>query len=152
MSKLAKRGRKSKYKTHVEPNLEKIAHWRKDGLTEEQVAKRCGVAYSTFRTYIKKYPALMAALKKGKEDLIIEVENSLYKRAMGYEYEETEIIAKKDGNNSKPIKVTKKKKHIVPDTTAIIFALKNLRPEKWKDKQEVEHSGDMGVKIIDDVE
>ena len=29
--------------------------------------------------------------------------------------------------------------------------LKIINPEKWKDKQEIEHSGEMGVTIIDDI-
>lgn len=29
------------------------------------------------------------------------------------------------------------KKEVVPDTTAQIFWLKNRRPDRWKDKQEV---------------
>jgi len=34
-------------------------------------------------------------------------------------------------------------KEVQPDTTAQIFWLKNRRPEAWRDKQEVEHSGTM---------
>lgn len=34
-------------------------------------------------------------------------------------------------------------KEIAPDTTAQIFWLKNRKPEKWRDKQEIEHSGTM---------
>ena len=137
---MAKAGRKSKYKTHVEPVLDKIAHWRKQGLTEEQVALKCGVAYSTFRTYIKQFPALISALKKAKEDLVIELEKSLYKRAIGYEYEETEVVVtKNEDGSSKPMKVVKKKKHIIPDVGAIIFALTNLAPEAWENTQVSKH-------------
>lgn len=34
-------------------------------------------------------------------------------------------------------------KEIAPDTTAQIFWLKNRKPAKWRDKQEIEHSGEM---------
>lgn len=37
-------------------------------------------------------------------------------------------------------------KEVVPDTTAQIFWLKNRRPDKWRDKQSMEHSGDVTVR------
>ena len=40
---------------------------------------------------------------------------------------------------------------VVPDTTAIIFWLKNRQPEYWRDKQEVDHQssdGSMSTKPI----
>lgn len=36
-------------------------------------------------------------------------------------------------------------KHVAPDTTALIFWLKNRMPDKWRDKQQMEHSGGIGV-------
>lgn len=56
----------SKYQSHVEPKLLLIQAWARDGYTEEQTALKLGVAYSTFRVYKDKYPALSAALKKVK--------------------------------------------------------------------------------------
>lgn len=140
---------KSKYETHVMPYLDRIPKWRRDGLTEEQVAKRLGIAYSTLSLYKTKYSEILEALKKGKEELVEELEDSLYKRAMGFEYEETEITATRDGK-----RVKKVKKFIPPDVGALCFALKNLMPDKWRDKQEIAHSGDMTVEIelIDDGE
>jgi hypothetical protein len=39
--------------------------------------------------------------------------------------------------------------HYAPDVTAQIFWLKNRRPDRWREKQEIEHSG--SVQIIDDI-
>jgi len=36
-------------------------------------------------------------------------------------------------------------KEVQPDTTAQIFWLKNRKPLEWRDKQDVEHSGNMNV-------
>ncbi|WP_233713458.1 hypothetical protein [Lederbergia citri] len=80
-----KGGRKSKYETHVEPRLFEVECWVRKGLIDEQIANILGVAYSTFREYVKKFPALSAALKKGKDVVDYEVENALLKRAMGYQ-------------------------------------------------------------------
>ena len=43
------------------------------------------------------------------------------------------------------------KKQVLPDTTAQIFFLKNRNPEDWKDRQDIAHSGSLGVQIIDDI-
>jgi hypothetical protein len=129
--------------------LLRVTGWARDGLTDEQVAHNMGIGYSTFREWLNKYPALLAALKKGKAPVDIEVENALLKRALGYEYEEVcteveEIPFKTKDENGNTITITKTKKHIrkttkmvVPDVTAQIFWLKNRRPGRWRDKIEV---------------
>ena len=63
--------KKGKYYTHVEPKLFLIECWARDGLTDEQIAKKVGVAYSTFRDYKNKYSALSAALKRAKRLLTL---------------------------------------------------------------------------------
>ena len=89
------------------------------------------ISYSTFREWKKKYSALSAALKKGKTPVDFEVENALVKREMGFEYEETETtIEEIDGKQRKRIK--KIKKVALPETSAIIFWLKNRMPEQWR--------------------
>jgi hypothetical protein len=64
-----------------------------------------------------------------EQELNSKVEEALLKAALGYEYEETEIIATKDGKTSR---VKKIKKVVPPDTTAIIFWLKTRKPSKWR--------------------
>lgn len=72
----------------TEEGLLKIEGWARDGLTDKQIAQNIGVAYSTFRDWIKRFPALSAPLKRGKEIVDRQVENALLKRALGYEYTE----------------------------------------------------------------
>lgn len=43
----------------------------------------------------------------------------------------------------KSVLVEEKTKEVVPDTTAQIFWLKNRKPTEWRDKQQVEHSGEI---------
>lgn len=50
---------------------------------------------------------------------------------------------------TKEILAERKVKEVVPDTTAQIFWLKNRKPEKWRDKQDVEHSGTITNKNVD---
>lgn len=136
-----KRGRKNKYETHVEPFLKDIPYWRREGLREIDIAKRLDISYRSFCYYKNRNLQLMQALKKGKDDLVHDIEDSLFKRALGYEYEETKTYIEKDDKGKEKKKIEKTKKHITPDTAAAIFALKNLAPDKWRDKQTLEHGG-----------
>jgi len=43
----------------------------------------------------------------------------------------------------KSVLVEERTKEVVPDTTAQIFWLKNRKPDVWRDKQQVEHSGEV---------
>ena len=54
-----------------------------------EMCKRLGVGVTTFKAYKHRYPKLVKALKDGKEEADFRVENSLYKRAMGYDVIET---------------------------------------------------------------
>lgn len=123
---------RGKYEEWLEQdNLLMIEGWARQGLTDEQIAKNMGISYSTFREWKKRYSALSAALKKGKAPVDFEVENALLKRAIGFEYEETEtIIEEIDGKQKKRVK--KIKKVALPETSAIIFWLKNRKPKEWR--------------------
>jgi len=142
---------RSKYQTYVLPRLVEIEGWARDGLTEEQIAKNLGVAYSTFRVYKDKYPALSAALKRSKAIADREVENALFKNATGYEYTEEQAIKLKkvfylDGkrHEEERVEVVEVKRYRFPDTTAQIFWLKNRKPKEWRDRKETEVTGKDG--------
>ena len=115
-----------------------------DGLTDEQIAVRIGITTSTLYDWKNKYSEFSEALKRGKEVVDIEVENALLKRALGYDYTEERVERSQDGGK-KSIKTVQTVKHIPPDTTAQIFWLKNRRPDRWRDKQQIEHSGTLEV-------
>lgn len=106
--------------------------WARDGLTDDQIAKNCGVSRSTLAQWKISFPDISDALKKGKEVVDYAVESALLKRALGYEVEETkEEDSDKDGHKS----ITTKR-HIPADPTAAIFWLKNRRPDQWRDRRD----------------
>lgn len=142
-------GRKGRFEEWLtDDGLTRLQGWARDGLTNIQIAANMGIAERTFTEWIARFPAIDAALKKGKEPVDIQVENALLKRALGYDYTETvkdlEPTGKKDAEG-KPIYKTHIKtvtKHVPPDTTAQIFWLKNRKPKQWRDKMEAAVSVD----------
>jgi hypothetical protein len=74
----------------------------------------------------------MAALKEGKQIVDIQVENTLFKRALGYDYtEQTVEESEKNGTTTRTIH-----KHMPADVTAIIYWLKNRKRDVWKDNHD----------------
>lgn len=111
--------------------------WRRDGLELQQIAHNMGIAPATLSHWQAKYDKIRQALQKGREICYYEVENALYKSAMGYDAREVEQIENYDANGdliSKSKRV--RTRHIPPNTGAICFILKNHRPNVWQDKPE----------------
>lgn len=100
--------------------------WARDGLTNEQIAKNIGINVKTLYDWKNKESNICNSLKKGKEIADYEVENALFKRALGYTYEEKTF---EDGVLRKVVV-----KEVAPDTTAQIYWLKNRKSDKWRDK------------------
>ena len=128
---------KSKYETDVKPRLIEIEAWKRDGLTDEQIFKNLGISRDTFYKYKEKYSDFSEAIKKGKEVADIEVENALFKRAIGYKYKEV-IKEVKEIDGKKSTYVKEVIKEMPGDVGAQIFWLKNRKSSKWKDKQDID--------------
>lgn len=120
--------------------------WARDGLTDEQIANNMGISAASLYNYKNKHLEIFEALKKGKEVVDIEVENALLKSAKGFWYDEEVVSTKreviyKDGKKikeiSEPVIITLNR-YKPSETAAAIFWLKNRKPDKWKDKTEIE--------------
>lgn len=122
---------KGKYKEWLtDEGLLKLSAWARDGLTDDQIANNMGISRSTLYEWKRKYSDISDALKIGKEVADIAVENALYKRAVGYTAEDTrtKIVAGEE------IERIITQREIPPDITAIIYWLKNRKPDQWRDK------------------
>lgn len=134
---------KGKYEYWLEPEgLQKIEGWARNGLTDEQIAKNMGIAYSTFRVWKGKHEALSAALKNGKEVVDLQVENALYERAIGGVRQVKKTFKVKHSYYDEQGRKCEKEEltvgvdevYVPGDTVAQIFWLKNRKPEEWRDK------------------
>lgn len=123
--------------------------------TIASVCESHGVGERTFYEWCnadsKYYVSEIAELYKGAKDKfhVQKVEklkelavSSLQKRIEGFQYEEESIEYIND-NNGKPMIKGKKitKKTVLPDVTASIFVSKNVLPEQFSDKQQIQLSG-----------
>ena len=131
-----KRGRKSQYARLVEPRLEEVGGWCRDGATDEELAARLGIGARSLYRYKSQFPEFRQALAESKKIADMRVIRSLYERATGYEVYKD--VMTKDGKKVRLFQL------IPPDVTACIFWLKNRDPEHWRDKQELER-GHKGV-------
>lgn len=103
-SRKGKGGPKDQYPVKVQPYLDLIKSWAREGMLEKDIAKSLGISEATWYSYKNKYPELVEALRLDRNLADAKVENALYKNAI-------------NGN-----------------VTAQIFWLKNRQSEKWNKK------------------
>lgn len=141
--------RKGKYEEWLKDDkLLILEGWAREGLTDEQIAHNIGINVATLYDWKKKYTNIDNALKKGKEVVDIQVENALLKRALGYNQLVKKTFKIRKVKYSDGRKIEEKEElvdgydevHVPPDTTAIIYWLKNRKPKSWRDKPQVDDS------------
>lgn len=106
------------------------------GATDREIADFFKVTERTFNNWKGEYPELFHSLKLAKEAADKRVEQSLYRRALGYSHDAVHV-----SNFQGDVTLTPIVEHYPPDTTACIFWLKNRRPDEWRDVKAVEHGG-----------
>lgn len=127
-------GRPTKYDSKYNKQVFKLCLL---GATDADLARFFEVAESTIHKWKIDFPEFSESLKKGKEQADANVANSLYRRAIGYSHKDT-YFSSYEGM----VIATPTIKRYPPDPTSAIFFLKNRRPKDWRDKQEIEHTGD----------
>lgn len=113
------------------------------GATDPEIADFFEVHIATIKRWRNDVPEFCAAIKDAKAAADERVERSLFERAMGYQHDEVDIRVILNEVVQTPIR-----KVYPPDTTAAIFWLKNRKPAEWRDKQDIEHSGELKVSRV----
>lgn len=127
-------GRPTKYKPEYNEQAYKLCLL---GHTDEELAAFFEVDVATIYRWYNEYPEFCEAKKRGKEFADVDVVHSLYRRATGMTVKKQ--VVKGEGA------IVEVEDEIPPDTTAMIFWLKNRQPKKWRDKQVTEHEGQIEV-------
>ena len=130
-----------------EDKLTLLKGWARNGLTNQQIAHNMGINPKTLYDWMNKNEVFREALKKTKEVVDIEVENALFKKALGYNvtvqkaFKLKDIIYNENGkkvSETERIEYAEEEIHVPADTTAQIFWLKNRKRNDWRDKVEYE--------------
>ena len=124
----------SKYERVVVPNFEKIKELRRSGQTEANIAKCLGLSYNTFQLYKKQHVELQELMDKSKEVLVENLEKTMYQMALGkVKVTETKKYIQRGANGEDRTRIEEIVKDIPPRVPLLIFSLKNLAGDKWRD-------------------
>lgn len=116
-----------------EPGLQLIAGWRRNGTPMTKIAEEyIGISKTAWWGWYKQSEDLRKAVAVSKDVANMTVEEALYKKAIGYDYWE-EVWELVEGQ---VILTRKYKRHVPPDTKAILHWLFNRLPTQWRAVQE----------------
>jgi hypothetical protein len=126
-----------------------------NGRTIDEIAAFLNVDRVTIFRWAKKYDGVKEALRKGRYFQAEHVIETLFKRANGYDIEETKQVVitsgvDKLGKPKRKVRIEKTTKHLPGDVGAITFLLKNVRPREFRDKWDIEQTGSMDLKLVYD--
>jgi hypothetical protein len=126
-------GRPSSYKPEYAAQAAKLCNL---GATDRELADFFEVSEQTINAWKTQFPEFLETLKLGKESADARVEQSLYRRAVGYSFDSEKIFNDKTNGIVRASCV----EHVPPDVTACIFWLKNRKQQDWRDVKAHEHS------------
>ena len=132
---------------------------KSDTYTIAEICRQVGITPKTYHQWVNDYPDFADAIEQAKAErmqaMVIEAKKSLMKKIQGYDVTETKVVTipgkqKDEKGNPKPIikEQTTTKKHIQPDTAAIICTLTNGDPEHWRNRQSTEVTGKDGKDLF----
>jgi hypothetical protein len=117
---------------------------------DETVARAFGISMNTFYRWQRESPRLRAFVEEARDirdDLLVDAaERSLQKLVQGGKKRKKKWVIGEDG---KKRLVAVETETFLPDLGAISKVLNNRASDRWKDKQEIEHSGGLLVQVVD---
>lgn len=132
----------------VMDRLDDLTAYSSQGISNQDIAKMLDISERSFYRLMAQEHTFKEAYNKGLESRKYELEKALFKRAEGFTAQEVKIETDGNGNVTKKI-VTDK--HYVPDSTALIFALKNVYGDKYKDSVETVSTVNVNIQQIQNV-
>lgn len=131
-------GRDSKYQEQFADQARKLALL---GAIDTELAEFFEVSVATIYNWKNEHPAFLEAIRAGKVSADANVADSLYRRATGEHVEVQRLVKNSDGS----YEAMKVMNYIPGDPNAAFRWLLNRRPNDWRDKREVEHSGTLSL-------
>lgn len=112
------------------------------GATDEEIADVFGIAPDTLYEWKKVHQEFSEAFIRGKADADANIAHSMYHRALGYSHKAVKIFMPAGAEDPVYAEYTE---HYPPDTAAAKHWLANRRGADWRERQEVNHSGTIGL-------
>lgn len=138
---------KGKFENWItEDGLLLLKGWARDGLTDEEIAKKMGINVATLYRWKDKYCNICEALKNGREPVDVILEDTAFERATQWKTVKEitkELKFDRESGETKLMVTKEVEKRVPPDSTLLIFLMKNRMKDKYGDKQHVEISGQL---------
>lgn len=125
-----KMGRASKYETHVQPFLDDILIWLRDGMNEYSICDKLGISKETWISYKDTHLDLSDLYKRACEERNCLVANAVFNGSLGHKA----VIKKQKVLQSGTVVDFEEEEYIAPDMNAAKFWLTNRDSENWQDK------------------
>lgn len=139
---------KGKYQRWLEPDgLLLLRAWARDGLSNDQIAKKIGVSRSTLQAWKVDFPDFSDALARGREPYDVEVENAMHDLCLGYTAKVRKTFKLRhvefDDHGHKvreweTLETGIDEVHVPANVNAQKFWLANRRPDVWRERREAE--------------
>jgi len=131
-------GCKGKYSEWItEDGIKRITEWFEQGYTDREICRMIGIHYSAWYDWLKRFPQLADAKKNARSGIAETIEKSFYSRCMVQTYEETKVEKIIRMGAVIEERHTTTTKVMPPSDALVIFALKNLMPDKYRDRPQV---------------
>lgn len=117
----------------TESGITLITGWKRDGLSNVQIAENIGISEATLYRWKNKSESIERALETGKEIANFHVENALFKMATGFFYDEITTENSETRSYKKTVR-----KYAPPNVKAIEIWLKTKWPERYAQKESLE--------------
>lgn len=140
---------KGKYeKWRTSDGLMLLEAWARDGLSDAQIAMKCGVSRSRLSEWKVRFEDIRDALSRGKEPVDVEVENALYKLALGYtvklckHYKLKRVYYDERNRRCETEELVEAydEEHVPANVNAQKFWLANRKTDVWRERHEAEVS------------
>jgi hypothetical protein len=112
-----KLGRPCKYETHVQPYLNEILEWLKQGMNEYSIEDKLGISTESWIEYKRKYAELAELFTRATHERVCLVQNKQFAKACGYTVPLKKQKVSKDGEVIDIIEEV----HIPPDVNSAEF-------------------------------
>lgn len=140
----------------------KIFDALRSGDTNDIAAAKAGINIDTFYEWLKSKPEFSEGVKRSRAEyqewelngILADAKKSLKTLIVGCEYEEVKTEYEQDPHDPTAPRIkkqTRTTKKVLPNATAVIFALCNRDPEHWQNRVSNELSGKIETEAKTDV-